>query len=73
MAKINLVAETLERHTDQEVIEHLSKVMLGVVKNYKVAFEKGDSSVLWGNLGDLELVTSMLSAMNKKNQERNVV
>ena len=70
MSKINVVPELVDRHSDQEITEYLYRIMAGVIKNYRVSLEKGDSTILWANLADLEQVTSVLQAVNKRNQER---
>lgn len=70
MAKVNITNEIIERHSTEEIVEHLSTVMRGVVQNYKVAIEKGDASLLYGCLGDITQVTSILVTMKKRNEER---
>lgn len=70
MSKINVVEEMLGRHSDAEVVEHLERIMAGVVKNYRIALEKNAPEILWGNLGDIEFVYSTLLAIRKRDQER---
>lgn len=70
MAKVNNVAEMVQNHSDEEIIEYLNSVMAGVLKNYKVALEKENSNILWANLGDISLVSASLRALHKRNQER---
>lgn len=70
MAKVNVVNEILERHSDPEITEYLFRIMTGVVKNYKAALDRGDASILWANLGDLERVASMLQAVYRRDQDR---
>lgn len=70
MSKVNIVAELLEKHSDSELIEHLYRVSSGVLKNYKISLEKGDSNILWANLGDIELVTSVLQAIYKREEAK---
>lgn len=70
MAKISIVPELVENHSDEELIEYLNGVMGGVVRNFKVSLEKGDSSILWANIGDLSLVSNILRVMKKRNDER---
>lgn len=68
--KVNTVAELINNHSDEEIVEYLNGIISGVVKNYKVALEKGDSNILWANLGDLSLVSGVLRGLHKRNQER---
>ena len=67
---INVVGELIERHSDEEIIAHLDKIVAGVVKNYAVALDKGNSNILWANLGDLTQVASILRGMRKRNEAR---
>lgn len=69
---INVVGELIERHSDEEIIAHLDKIVAGVVKNYTVALDKGNSDILWANLGDLTQVASILRGMRKRNEAREV-
>lgn len=70
MAKINLEAEILANHTDEEIIEYLDGIATGLLKNYRIALEKGQSEVLWGNLGDITLVAAVVREMKKRNATR---
>lgn len=67
---INIIGEIIERHPDEEIIAHLDKIVAGVVKNYTVALDKGNSDILWANLGDLTQVASILRGMRKRNEAR---
>ena len=67
---INVVGELIERHSDEEIIAHLDKIVAGVVKNYTIALDKGNSDILWANLGDLTQVASILRGMRKRNEAR---
>lgn len=67
---INIVGEMIEKHSNEEIIAHLDKVVSGVVKNYAAALEKGDSGILWANLGDLTQAASILRGLRKRNEAR---
>lgn len=67
---INVVGEMIEKHSDEEIIAHLDKVVSGVVKNYTVALEKVDSGILWANLGDLTQAAAILRGLRKRNEAR---
>lgn len=67
---INIIGEIIEKHSDEEIIAHLEKIVGGVVKNYTVALDKGNSDILWANLGDLTQVASILRGMRKRNEAR---
>lgn len=67
---INIIGEIIEKHPDEEIIAHLDKIVAGVVKNYTVALDKGNSDILWANLGDLTQVASILRGMRKRDEAR---
>lgn len=67
---INVVGEMMEKHSDEEIIAHLDKIVSGVVKNYTVALGKGTSDILWANLGDLTQAASILRGLKKRNEAR---
>lgn len=67
---VNLVGDAINNYSEEEIIEYLYSVITGVVKNYKLAVEKGDSAILYGNLGDIVLVSSILRGLKKRNDER---
>lgn len=68
--KVDIIGEMLSKHTDPEIIEHLYRCMIGVVKNYRIALEKGNAEALWASLGDIEQASAILGAMHKRNEER---
>lgn len=68
--KISIANELVQRHSDQEIIEFLSKTTRGLVQNYKVAVEKGDSSILFANLGDLTMVASILAELDRREKNK---
>lgn len=70
MAKVNIEAEMLFNHTDEEIIEFLDSMMTGVLKNYRTAISANQPEILWGNLGDISLVASLIREMKKRNTTR---
>lgn len=73
MSKIELTTEILDKHTEAEIIEHLTKTMGGVVQNYKVAFQSGRSDAIWGSFGDIMLVYDFLREMKRRNDARDAM
>ena len=69
---INVVGEMIDKHSDEEIIAHLDKVMSGIVKNYTIALDKENSNILWANLGDLAQVASILRGLKKRNEAREI-
>lgn len=70
MAKVNIVAELSANHSDEEIIEYLDTLATGVLKNYRVSLEKGQPEILWGNLGDITLIATIIRELKKRNVAR---
>lgn len=70
MTKIDLAKELLSNHSDEEIISYLESVVSGIVRNYQVSLEKENSNILWGCLGDLTQVSTILRVLKKRNAER---
>ena len=64
------IIEDILKHPDEEVIAYMAKTMQGIIKNYDVSVQKGQPELLWGNIGDLTMVTQVLRAMNKRNEAK---
>lgn len=70
MAKINVVSEMLDKHTEAEIIDYVYHLMININKNYTIAQKEKNTDILWINLGDIQQVNAILGAMHKRNQER---
>ncbi len=70
MSKVNIVAEMLNSHSDEEIVEHLYRLIVDVDKNYVVALKANCPEAVWSNLGDVQQIKSILGAMYKRNQNR---
>lgn len=68
MAKINPVKEITE-HTDAEIIEYLASKMSMVQMLYRRASEANTPEKLYTANDTVELVSSVLSELNKRNKE----
>lgn len=66
---INVVADIMN-HKDEEIIEYISKIMSGIVKNYNTSITQKSPELLWGNFGDIVMVHQIMKAMDKKNKDR---
>ena len=64
---VNIEKELLEKHTDEELIAFLYKVMGGITKNYAAGLSANNPNFLWGSYGDIVLVRSILGEMKKRN------
>ena len=68
--KIDIVKEMLEKHSDEEVISYLDSVITGLLQNYRTATKQNQPELLYGNLGDLAMVASIIRAMKQRNDAR---
>ena len=67
MAKVDIVKELLEKHTDEEIIAYLDSMATGLLQNYRTATKQNQPQLLFGNLGDLVMIASVLRAMKQRN------
>ena len=68
--KVDIVKELLEKHSDEEVIAYLDSVVTGLLQNYKTAAKQNQPELLYGNLGDLAMVASIVRAMKNRYEAR---
>ena len=68
--KVDIVKELLEKHSDDEVIAYMDSLMTGLLQNYRTAIKQNQSELLYGNLGDLTMVASILRGMKQRNEAR---
>lgn len=69
--KVNIVKELLDNHSDEEIVAYLDKMATGIVGNYKTAANANQPQLLFGNLGDVTMVATILRAMKNRNDARN--
>lgn len=69
MAKINLTEEVL-KHSDDEIIEYLSNVSKGIRSAFRRAIESDDPDLLYITHTDVEIITTILAALDRRNKER---
>lgn len=67
---MNLAADILDKYSKEQVTIYLDKLVSGIIQNFKTSLEKGDSNILWANLGDLTQIRSILHEMRKRDEER---
>ena len=70
MAKVDITKELLKNHSDEEIIAYLDTVTTGIVKNYKIAASANQPQLLFGNLGDVTMVATIIRAMKNRNEAR---
>lgn len=67
---MDIAKDICDKYTTEQIVAYLDKVVAGVLKNYKTSLEQGNSSVLWGSLGDIAQMRAILHEMDKRNRER---
>ena len=70
MAKVDIVKELLEKHTDEEIIAYLDGMATGILQNYRTATKQNQPQLLFGNIGDLVMIASILRAMKQRDEAR---
>lgn len=68
--KVDIVKELLNNHSDEEITAYLDSVVTGLLQNYKTAIKQNQSELLYGNIGDLTLVATIIRAMKNRNEAR---
>lgn len=66
---VNVIADVM-KHKDEEIIDYISKTMSGVVKNFNTSLTQKSPELLWGNFGDIVMVSQILRAMDQRNKEK---
>lgn len=70
---INIIEDMLNKHSDTEIIEYLYRTIHTVDKYYdKVIADGMDANLLLTQAEPIGLVTDVLKALHKRNQERQV-
>lgn len=68
--KVDIVKELLNNHSDEEITAYLDSIVTGLLQNYKTAIKQNQSEILYGNIGDLTLVATIIRAMKNRNDAR---
>lgn len=68
---INIVEDMLAKHSDAEIIEFLYSEMRVVDKYYDGVIAEGmDANLLLSQSAPISIITDVLKALHKRNQER---
>lgn len=67
MSKIDIEQEIIDRHSNEEVVAYLDKILTGLVQNYNTASKLNNPAFLWGSYGDIMLVSTIVRKMKKRN------
>ena len=67
---MDLAKDIVDKYTIEQIVAYLDRLSSGVLKNYQTAIKVNQPEVLFGDLGDIAQIRSVLHEMNKRNQER---
>ncbi len=67
---MDITKDIVDKYTTEQIVAYLDRLSSGVLKNYQTAIKVNQPEVLFGNLGDITQIRSVLHEMNKRNQER---
>lgn len=68
--KVDIVKELLSNHSDEEIIAYLDKVATGILGNYKTSANANQPQLLFGNIGDITMIATIIRAMKQRNEAR---
>lgn len=68
--KVDIVKELLSNHSDEEIIAYLDKVATGILGNYKTAANANQPQLLFGNIGDITMIATIIRTMKQRNEAR---
>ena len=67
---MDIAKDIVEKYSVEQIVDYLDRLSAGVLKSYQTAIKVNQPAILFGNLGDLAQIRSVLHEMNKQNQER---
>lgn len=67
---MDLTKDIVDKYTIEQIIAYLDRLSAGVLKNYQTAIKVNQPQILFGDLGDIAQMRSILHEINKRNQER---
>lgn len=67
---MDIAKDIVDKYTTEQIIAYLDRLSAGVLKNYQTAIKVNQPQILFGDLGDIAQMRSILHEINKRNQER---
>ena len=67
---MDIAKDIVDKYTTEQIIAYLDRLSAGVLKNYQIAIKVNQPHILFGDLGDIAQMRSILHEINKRNQER---
>lgn len=67
---MDIAKDIVDKYTTEQIVTYLDRLSAGVLKNYQIAIKVNQPHILFGDLGDIAQMRSILHEINKRNQER---
>lgn len=67
---MDIAKDIVDKYTTEQIIAYLDSLMAGVLKNYQTSVKTNQAHIIWGNLGDIAQVRSVLHEMKKRNDAK---
>lgn len=67
---MDIAKDIIDKYSEEQIIAYLDKLMAGVQQNYRASMKINQPQVLWGCLGDIDLVRMILHEMRTRNDAR---
>lgn len=67
---MDIAKDIVDKYTIEQIIAYLDRLSAGILKNYQTAIKVNQPQILFGDLGDIAQMRSILHEINKRNQER---
>lgn len=67
---MDIIKDIVDKYSTEQIIAYLDRLSAGVLKNYQTAIKVNQPQILFGDLGDIAQMRSILHEINKRNQER---
>lgn len=67
---MDIAKDIVDKYTIEQIVAYLDRLSAGVLKNYQTAIKVNQPQILFGDLGDIAQMRSILHEINKRNQER---
>ena len=67
---MDIAKDIVDKYTIEQIVAYLDRLSAGVLKNYQIAIKVNQPHILFGDLGDIAQMRSILHEINKRNQER---
>ena len=67
---MELAKDIVDKYTTEQIIAYLDKTMAGIQHNYRGSMKLNQPHILWGNLGDIDMVRAILHEIKSRNDAK---